>query len=55
MEIINVLLTPKTVDVNGKFRVAFSVIGAEAAGLEFPFANESLTEPLLQFVKPKSK
>lgn len=55
MEILDVLLTPKIVDVNGEFRVAFSVIGAEAAGFEFPFSNESLTEPLVQFTKPKSK
>lgn len=51
MEIIDVLTLEKVVDVKDSFRVLFKVIGAEPAGFEFPFSNESLTENRIQFIK----
>lgn len=50
MEILDVSLSPKVVKINDPFRLALSVVGAEGAvGFIFPFSNESLVEPLLDF------
>lgn len=55
MEIANVSSSKKVVDVGESFSILFKVIGAEGAGFEFPFSNESLTENLIQFVKREVK
>lgn len=49
MEIQNVELVPKTVAVGTSFKLIFSIMGAVSFGFEFPFSNESLTEPKIQF------
>lgn len=51
MEVIDVSSSKKVVNVKESFKIFFRVIGAEAAGFEFPFSNESLTENKIQFIK----
>lgn len=58
MEILDVSLSPKVVKINDPFRLALSVIGAEAEvepGFKFPFTNNSLTDPLLEFISLESQ
>ena len=49
MEIINVILENKTIDVNQPFRLTFKTTGAESPWFEFPFMNDSLDKKLIQF------
>lgn len=51
MEIINVILENKTIDVNQPFRLTFQTTKAESPWFEFPFMNDSLDKKLIQFSK----
>lgn len=53
MEFKDVLLLTPKVEANGVFKLTFEVIGAEGIGFWFPFSNESLTEPKIQFSSEK--
>lgn len=46
MEIINVILENKTIDVNQPFRLTFQTTEAESPWFEFPFMNDSLDKKL---------
>lgn len=54
MEILDVSSSAKMVYVGDPLRILFKVIGAEAAGFEFPFSNESLIENKIQFISEAS-
>lgn len=50
MEILDILVTPNPVIKSSSFSITFSIIGAkEQDYFSFPFSNESLSEPKLQF------
>lgn len=51
MEITNAKLTVSALYINEAFTLSFKVVGAECPGFRFPFANESLTEPKLEFLE----
>ena len=51
MEIINVILENKTIDVNRPFRLTFQTTEAESPWFEFSFMNDSLDKKLIQFSK----
>lgn len=44
-------LTASTTTISSPFTIRFRVLGGSPGGFTFPFSNESLTEPLLQFIK----
>lgn len=50
MEIKNVVLSKETVYVGETVSVTFKIIGA-VKPFTFPFSNESLTEPTIEFIK----
>lgn len=50
MEILDVLTSKTFLETEEPISIRFRVIGGEDKGFFFPFHNESLTEPRIQFV-----
>lgn len=54
VEIKNVKLQTPSVSVGGVMKLVFEIFGAQAKSFEFPFSNDSLTEPKIEFVREET-